>query len=79
MFADFADLKMPSALGHSRRVAEPAAGAGVDLGLEVEQVVTLRRAGLVHDLGRAGVSSRIWGKAEPLCDEEWERVGCIRT
>ena len=34
----------------------------------------LRRAGLVHDLGRVGISSRIWGKPEPLSVEDWERV-----
>ena len=74
VFADFADLKMPSALGHSRRVAEAAAAAGQDLELDVEQVGALRRAGLVHDLGRAGVSSSIWTKTEPLSEDDWERI-----
>jgi HD-GYP domain-containing protein (c-di-GMP phosphodiesterase class II)/DNA-binding CsgD family transcriptional regulator len=74
VFADFADLKLPLALGHSRRVAAVAAGAGLNLGLTDDRVRVLRRAGLVHDLGRVGISSAIWGKAEPLNTEEWERI-----
>jgi HD-GYP domain-containing protein (c-di-GMP phosphodiesterase class II) len=35
---------------------------------------TLRRAGLVHDLGRLGVSNAIWDKRGPLGAGEWERV-----
>jgi hypothetical protein len=32
------------------------------------------RAGLVHDLGRVGVSAGLWGKTGPLTGSEWERV-----
>src|SRR5207249_6009437 len=35
---------------------------------------TLRRAGLVHDFGRLGISNAIWDKAGPLGAGEWERV-----
>jgi HD-GYP domain-containing protein (c-di-GMP phosphodiesterase class II) len=34
----------------------------------------LRRAGLVHDLGRLGVSNAIWDKPGALGVGEWERV-----
>jgi HD-GYP domain-containing protein (c-di-GMP phosphodiesterase class II) len=37
-------------------------------------VRTLRRAGLVHDLGRLGISNSIWDKRGPLGQGEWERV-----
>lgn len=74
VFADFADLKMPSALGHSRRVAAAAAGAGARLGMDAQHVDQLRRAGLVHDLGRTGISSGIWCKRKPWTADEWERV-----
>jgi DNA-binding CsgD family transcriptional regulator len=36
--------------------------------------VTLRRAGLVHDFGRLGVSNAIWDKPAALGAGEWERV-----
>ena len=34
----------------------------------------MRRAGLVHDLGRLGISNAIWDKPGPLGAGEWERV-----
>ena len=34
----------------------------------------VRRAGLLHDLGRLGVSNEIWDKPRPLTSGEWERV-----
>jgi HD-GYP domain-containing protein (c-di-GMP phosphodiesterase class II) len=72
--ANFVDLKSPYSLGHARAVADLAAAAGVDLGLSSGSVRTLRRAGLVHDLGRLGVSNSIWDKPGPLGAGEWERV-----
>ncbi len=53
--ADFVDLKSPYTLGHSRGVAELAAAAASELGANTR---TVRRAGLVHDLGRMGVPIR---------------------
>jgi HD-GYP domain-containing protein (c-di-GMP phosphodiesterase class II) len=72
--ADFVDLKSPYFLGHARAVSELAAEAGTALGLSEADVRTLRRAGLVHDLGRLGVSNAIWDKRGPLAAGEWERV-----
>lgn len=72
--ATFVDLKSPYTLGHSRAVAELAAGAGTLLGMPDEELRTLRRAGLVHDFGRLGVSNAIWDKRGPLGGGEWERV-----
>jgi len=39
-----------------------------------EDVRTLRRAALIHDLGRLGVSNAIWDKAGALTEAESERV-----
>ena len=72
--ADFIDLKSPYFLGHSTAVAELVAHAGRQLGLRAGEVRTLWRAGLVHDLGRLGVSNAIWDKRGPLGGGEWERV-----
>jgi HD-GYP domain-containing protein (c-di-GMP phosphodiesterase class II) len=44
------------------------------LGLPEAELRTLRRAGLVHDFGRLGVSNSIWDKRGPLGSGEWERV-----
>jgi HD-GYP domain-containing protein (c-di-GMP phosphodiesterase class II) len=58
--ADFSDLKSPLRLGHSRVVAQLAARAGPMLGLSAGDVVMLRRAALVHDIGMIGVPSSVW-------------------
>lgn len=71
---DFADLKLPAFVGHSSAVAHLASQAGRVYGLPESDVLLLRRAGHVHDLGRIGVSSSIWGKTGRLTEAEWERV-----
>ena len=68
VFADFVDLKSPYTAAHSRGVAELAAAAVTEDG------AALRRAGLLHDLGRVSVPNGIWEKPGPLTDGEWERV-----
>ncbi len=72
--ANFVDLKSPYTLGHAAAVAELAADAAERAGLAPAEVSTLRRAGLVHDLGRLGVSNAIWDKEGPLGAGEWERI-----
>jgi HD-GYP domain-containing protein (c-di-GMP phosphodiesterase class II)/DNA-binding CsgD family transcriptional regulator len=73
-FGDLADLKSPWLQGHSAAVADLAAGAGEQLGLPPETIHTLRVAGHLHDLGRVGVSSRIWDKTKPLTTTERAQV-----
>lgn len=48
--------------------------AAAQCGLPATDVVAVRRAGLVQDLGRVGVSAGIWNKPGSLTDSEWERV-----
>jgi HD-GYP domain-containing protein (c-di-GMP phosphodiesterase class II) len=72
--ADFVDLKSPYTLGHARAVAELAAATASQLELPEDDARLLRRAALVHDLGRLGVSNAIWDKPGPLGAGEWERV-----
>jgi HD-GYP domain-containing protein (c-di-GMP phosphodiesterase class II) len=72
--ADFVDLKSPYTIGHSRGVADLAAAAARCHGLPAEEVTLVRRAGLVHDLGRLGISNAIWDKPGTLTAAEFERV-----
>jgi HD-GYP domain-containing protein (c-di-GMP phosphodiesterase class II) len=72
--ANFADLKSPYFLGHSRAVAELAAAAATQLRMPPNDVQMVRRASLVHGFGRLGVSNAIWDKQGPLGAGEWERV-----
>jgi DNA-binding CsgD family transcriptional regulator len=72
--ADLVDLKSPFVAGHSRGVANLAAEAGRLSGFSDDKVAVLRRAGLVHDLGRLGVSNAVWDKRRSLTAAESERV-----
>ena len=72
--ADFVDLKSPYTLGHSRAVAGLASDAARALGVDPDGVTLVRRAALLHDLGRLGVSNAIWDKPDPLGSGEWERI-----
>jgi HD-GYP domain-containing protein (c-di-GMP phosphodiesterase class II) len=71
---DFADLKSPYTVGHSRGVAELARAAAARAGLDDADQRGVLLAGLVHDLGRVGVTSLVWGKEGPLSRTEWEQV-----
>jgi HD-GYP domain-containing protein (c-di-GMP phosphodiesterase class II) len=72
--ADFADLQVPCFAGHSRAVGRLAGAAASRCGLPAADVVAVGRAGLLHDVGRVGVSAGFWGKAGRLSIGEWERV-----
>jgi HD-GYP domain-containing protein (c-di-GMP phosphodiesterase class II)/DNA-binding CsgD family transcriptional regulator len=72
--ADFADLKSPWTRGHSPRVADLAAAAAQGAGMAAHEVTRLRRAALLHDLGRVGVPNGIWDRQGALGVADWERV-----
>jgi putative nucleotidyltransferase with HDIG domain len=69
-FARVVDAKSPWTFRHSERVAEVAVGIATVLGMEPGQVRQLRRAGLLHDLGKLGVSNHILDKPARLTDDE---------
>lgn len=74
VFGEVADLKSGYLHGHSRGVAVLAAAAAEQLGCAAADVTRIRRAGLVHDIGRVLVPTGIWDKAGPLTTAEWELV-----
>jgi HD-GYP domain-containing protein (c-di-GMP phosphodiesterase class II) len=72
--ADFTDLRSRVRSGHSRGVAGLAAEAGAKLGLSADEVRTLRRAALVHDVGMHGIPATILDKPSALSGSEYERM-----
>jgi HD-GYP domain-containing protein (c-di-GMP phosphodiesterase class II) len=74
VFGDLADLKSPYFLGHSRGVAALAAGAADRIHLSPDARMDLEVAGLLHDVGRVGVSNAVWEKPGRLTSDEWEQV-----
>ena len=68
------DAKDHYTYGHSKKVATYAADIAVELGYSESRVAAIRAAGLLHDIGKIGVSDQILGKAGKLNDEEWEPI-----
>lgn len=70
----FVDLKSAWFLGHSSGVAELAVAAAEQLGMSAAETTELRRAALLHDLGRVTVPNAIWDRPGRLGVAEQERV-----
>jgi putative two-component system response regulator len=66
------EAKDPYTKGHCDRLSSYSEALGRRLGLPHEQCVALRRAGVVHDIGKIGVPEHVLIKNGPLNDEEWE-------
>ena len=69
-FAQVVDAKSPWTRRHSEGVAQLAMGIGTELGLGLDELRDLRRVGLMHDLGKLGVSNMILDKPGRLDDDE---------
>src|SRR6267143_1469349 len=63
--------KDPYTHGHCERLAEYSARLGEQLNLPEEQLVALRRAGIVHDVGKVAIPDAILLKPGRLTPEEW--------
>jgi HD-GYP domain-containing protein (c-di-GMP phosphodiesterase class II)/DNA-binding CsgD family transcriptional regulator len=73
--AYFADMKSGYSLGHSRRVAGSAEAMARRLDLSQEDVVSVVRAALTHDLGLVAVPSFVLDKPQAkLTRAEWEQM-----
>jgi HD-GYP domain-containing protein (c-di-GMP phosphodiesterase class II) len=66
------DAKSHWTAGHSERVTELALKIGQALGLNQKRLDDLHRGGLLHDLGKIGISPEILDKAGKLTDEEYQ-------
>lgn len=64
--------KDPYTHGHCERLAEYSASLGQHLGLTEEQVTALRRAGVVHDIGKIAIPDAIILKPSSLTPDEWK-------
>jgi HD-GYP domain-containing protein (c-di-GMP phosphodiesterase class II) len=70
-FASVIDGKSSFTYSHSQRVAQYAVAIGQRIGLSDDALVRLRRAALVHDLGKLTVPNSILDKPAALTDDEW--------
>lgn len=70
-FGEVIDAKSPFTSGHSRRVAALSGSIGAAMGVAPPRLRLLRRAALLHDVGKLGVSSSVLEKPAGLNEREW--------
>jgi putative two-component system response regulator len=66
--------KDPYTHGHCERLSEYSARLGEHLKLSEGQLIALRRAGVVHDVGKVAVPDSILLKPGRLTEEEWKVI-----
>ena len=64
------DARDPYTYGHSARVARLSFEIAREMGLPSDQLSTLSRAALLHDIGKIGVEDRVLRKPGPLTKRE---------
>jgi putative nucleotidyltransferase with HDIG domain len=73
-FADVVDAKSHFTFRHSIGVADAAFGIAETIGLPADRVQLVRRAALLHDIGKLSISNTILDKRAVLSASEWEAV-----
>lgn len=64
--------KDPYTHGHCERLSDYSVALGQHLGLPDDQILALRRAGVVHDIGKIAVPDLIILKPTSLTPDEWK-------
>ena len=73
-FVEAMEAKDPYTQGHSERVSRFATDLANVVGLSKAQCLRIRRAGILHDIGKIGVPDAILNKPSRLTPEEFKRV-----
>jgi putative two-component system response regulator len=66
--------KDPYTHGHCERLSDYSTRLGEHLGLSEDQLIALRRAGIVHDVGKIAVPDAILLKPGSLTADEWKLI-----
>jgi diguanylate cyclase (GGDEF)-like protein/putative nucleotidyltransferase with HDIG domain len=72
--AEAIDIRDTGTGQHSHTVARYAELMARELGLEEERIERVRLAGVLHDIGKIGISDRVLTKPGPLDHTEWEEM-----
>src|SRR5205085_6779050 len=66
------EARDPLTDGHCQRLASYGAALGARLGLPDADLATLRRGGILHDIGKVGIPDSVLLKAGPLTADEYD-------
>ncbi len=72
--AEALDVRDTGNAVHSRTVGRYARITAVELGLDAERVERVRVAGVLHDVGKIGVSDPVLVKTGPLGEDDWREL-----
>jgi diguanylate cyclase (GGDEF)-like protein len=72
--AETLDIRDTGVVGHCQSVGRYAELTAIELGLAPERVERVRLAGVLHDVGKIGVSDRVITKPGPLDADEWREM-----
>jgi diguanylate cyclase (GGDEF)-like protein len=72
--AEALDIRDSGTTGHSHTVGILCELTAAELGLPAERVERVRLAGVLHDVGKIGVSDRVLIKPGPLDPDEWQQM-----
>lgn len=64
----------PYTRGHLKRVADLSERLARELNLPIESIRFIGTAGMLHDIGKIGVSEEILDKTGKLTDDEWQQI-----
>ncbi len=73
-FAQVVDAKSNFTGEHSTRVMKYSCEIAESLGLDADRIKVIRRASLLHDIGKLGIPNSILEKPSGLTDDEFETV-----
>lgn len=74
VLAQVIDMKHPYTSGHSFRVSRYALSCALALNLSHNEITKIKWAGLLHDLGKLGLSRKILDKPEHLTAREFQEI-----
>jgi putative two-component system response regulator len=74
MLAQAVEAKDPYTEGHLQRISAYAEQLALACGLSAEEVRAVRYGGLLHDIGKIGISDVILLKPGPLSEAEWTEM-----
>lgn len=60
--------------GHSERVTNVALAIADEMNLSAEKKSIIARSGLLHDIGKIGLSDSVLNKKEKLTEDEWKAI-----
>ena len=74
MLAVAIDAKDEYTNGHSFRVASYSAALARKIGMQEDEIMTLRREAMLHDIGKIGIPDAVLNNPNRLSDEQYEII-----